>query len=145
MEGMLMVFFPCFALFVSSVEQLQKRRNFMISGAHMIVYSKDAEADRAFFREVLGFASVDAGHGWLIFAMPPAEAAFHPSDANDVHELYFMCEDLKAEMAALAEKGVRCSDVQEARWGSITKIQLPGGGKVGLYQAKHPTAIGINL
>jgi len=111
----------------------------------MIVYSKDAEADRAFFRNVLGFASVDAGHGWLIFAMPPAEAAFHPSDANDVHELYFMCEDLKAEMAALAEKGVRCSDVQEARWGSITKIQLPGGGKVGLYQPKHPTAIGINL
>jgi catechol 2,3-dioxygenase-like lactoylglutathione lyase family enzyme len=121
------------------------RRTFMISGAHMIIYSKDAEADRAFFRNVLGFASVDAGHGWLIFAMPPAEAAFHPSDANDVHELYFMCEDLKAEMAALAEKGVRCSDVQEARWGSITKIQLPGGGKVGLYQPKHPTAIGINL
>jgi len=117
----------------------------MIYGAHMIVYSKDAEADRAFFRDVLGFASVDAGHGWLIFAMPPAEAAFHPSDANDVHELYFMCEDLKAEMAALAEKGVRCSDVQEARWGSITKIQLPGGGKVGLYQPKHPTAIGIDL
>jgi catechol 2,3-dioxygenase-like lactoylglutathione lyase family enzyme len=117
----------------------------MIYGAHMIVYSKDSEADRAFFRDVLGFASVDAGHGWLIFAMPPAEAAFHPSDANDVHELYFMCEDLTAEMAALAEKGVRCSDVQEARWGSITKIQLPGGGKVGLYQPKHPTAIGINL
>jgi len=111
----------------------------------MIIYSKDVEADRAFFRNVLGFASVDAGHGWLIFAMPPAEAAFHPSDANDVHELYFMCEDLKAEMAALAEKGVSCSDVQEARWGSITKIQLPGGGKVGLYQPKHPTAIGINL
>src|SRR5262245_2961520 len=108
MEGMLMVFFPRFALFVSSAEQLQKRMNFMISGAHMIVYSKDAEADRAFFRDVLGFASVDAGHGWLIFAMPPAEAAFHPSDANDVHELYFMCEDLKTEMAALAEKGVRC-------------------------------------
>jgi catechol 2,3-dioxygenase-like lactoylglutathione lyase family enzyme len=140
-----MVFFPLFALFVFFAEQLQKRRNFMISGAHMIVYSKDAEADRAFFRDVLGFESVDAGHGWLIFAMPPAEAAFHPSDANDVHELYFMCEDLKAEMAALAEKGVRCSDVQEAQWGSITKIQLPGGGKVGLYQPKHPTAIGINI
>jgi catechol 2,3-dioxygenase-like lactoylglutathione lyase family enzyme len=117
----------------------------MISGAHMIVYSKDAEADRAFFRDVLGFASVDAGHGWLIFSMPPAETAFHPSDANDVHELYFMCEDLKAEMSALVEKGVHCSDVQEARWGSITKIQLPGGGKVGLYQPKHPTAFGIHL
>ena len=115
----------------------------MISGAHMIIYSKDAEADRAFFRDVLGFSSVDAGHGWLIFAMPPAESAFHPSDDNDVHELYFMCEDLKAEMSALAEKGVHCSDVQEARWGSITKFQLPGGGKVGLYQPKHPTALGL--
>jgi catechol 2,3-dioxygenase-like lactoylglutathione lyase family enzyme len=112
----------------------------MISGAHMVIYSKDAEADRAFFRDVLGFASVDAGHGWLIFAMPPAEAAFHPSESNDAHELYFTCEDLKAEMSALAEKGVNCSEVIEARWGSITKIQLPGGGKVGLYQPKHPTA-----
>jgi catechol 2,3-dioxygenase-like lactoylglutathione lyase family enzyme len=115
----------------------------------MIVYSKDAEADRAFFRDVLGFASVDAGHGWLIFAMPPAEAAFHPTDAeadadNDgAHELYFMCDDLKAEMKALAEKGVQCSEVQEARWGSITRMRLPGGGKIGLYQPKHPTAIGL--
>jgi catechol 2,3-dioxygenase-like lactoylglutathione lyase family enzyme len=115
----------------------------MISGAHMVIYSKDAEADRAFFRDVLGFASVDAGHGWLIFAMPPAEAAFHPSEDNDVHELYFMCEDLKAEISALVEKGVHCSDVMEAGWGSITKIQLPGGGKVGLYQPKHPTAVVI--
>src|SRR5262249_7447139 len=91
------------------VEGSEKERiNLMIIGAHMIVYSKDAEADRAFFRDVLGFASVDAGHGWLIFAMPPAETAFHPSDENDVHELYFMCEDLKAEMSALAEKGVHC-------------------------------------
>jgi len=144
-KGILIVFFSLFAIFVSSPEWLQKRRNFMIFGAHIIIYSRDVEADRAFFRNVLGFASVDAGHGWLIFAMPPAEAAFHPSDANDIHELYFMCEDLNAEMAALAEKGVRCSDVQEARWGSITKIQLPGGGKVGLYQPKHPTAIGMNL
>jgi catechol 2,3-dioxygenase-like lactoylglutathione lyase family enzyme len=115
----------------------------MISGAHVVIYSKDAEADRIFFRDVLGFASVDAGHGWLIFAMPPAEAAFHPSEDNDVHELYFMCEDLKAEISALVEKGVRCSDVMEAGWGSITKIQLPGGGKLGLYQPKHPTAVGI--
>ena len=117
----------------------------MISGAHMIVYSKDAEADRAFFRDVLGFASVDAGHGWLIFAMPPGEAAFHPAEDNDAHELYFMCDDIKSEMSALAEKGVKCSDVQEARWGSITKIQLPGGGKIGLYQPKHPTAIGMKV
>ena len=100
----------------------------MISGAHVIVYSKNAEADRAFFRDVLGLKSVDAGHGWLIFALPPAEAAFHPSDEN-VHELYFMCDDLKAEMAFLAKKNVKCSEVQEARWGSITKMRLPGGGQ----------------
>jgi catechol 2,3-dioxygenase-like lactoylglutathione lyase family enzyme len=116
----------------------------MISGAHVIVYSKDAEADRAFFREVLGFKSVDAGHGWLIFALPPAEAAFHPSEENDVHELYFMCDDLKAEMAALAKTQVRCSEVKEERWGLVTKIRLPGGGEVGLYQPKHPTALGLS-
>ena len=113
----------------------------MIFGAHVIVYSKDAEADRAFFRDVLGFASVDAGHGWLIFALPPAEVAVHPAEENDRHELYFMCDDLKAEIAALGKKGVQCSDVQEARWGSITKIRLPGGGEVGLYQPKHPIAL----
>src|SRR6201988_1212049 len=115
----------------------------MISGAHVIVYSKNAEADRAFFQDVLGFRSVDAGHGWLIFALPPAEAAFHPADDGEMHELYLMCDDLKAEMAALKKKGVSCSKVQEARWGSITKITLPGGGQVGLYQPKHPTAIGL--
>jgi catechol 2,3-dioxygenase-like lactoylglutathione lyase family enzyme len=116
----------------------------MISGAHVIVYSKDSEADRAFFRDVLGFASVDAGHGWLIFALPPAEAAFHPSDENDRHELYFMCDDLKSEMLRLNKKGVSCSQVQEERWGSITRVQLPGGGKIGLYQPKHPTAVASN-
>jgi hypothetical protein len=115
----------------------------MISGAHVIVYSKNAEVDRTFFRDVLGFKSVDAGHGWLIFALPPAEAAFHPSDKNGVHELYLMCEDLKAEMASLAKKRVKCSEVQEAPWGSITKMQLPGGGAVHLYQPKHPTAVDL--
>jgi catechol 2,3-dioxygenase-like lactoylglutathione lyase family enzyme len=115
----------------------------MISGAHVIVYSKNAEADRAFFRDVLGFKSVDAGHGWLIFALPPAEAAFHPSDGNGVHKLYFLCDDLKAELASLAMKGVECSPVHEERWGSITKMRLPGGGEVGLYQPKHPTAFGL--
>jgi catechol 2,3-dioxygenase-like lactoylglutathione lyase family enzyme len=115
----------------------------MISGAHVIIYSKNAEADRAFFRDTLGFNSVDAGHGWLIFALPPAEAALHPSEENGPHELYFMCDDLKAEIASLAKKRIHCSDVQEARWGSITKIRLPGGGEIGLYQPKHPTALGL--
>ena len=115
----------------------------MISAVHIVVYTKDAEPDRAFFRDVLGFKSVDAGHGWLIFALPPAEAAFHPSDQNGAHELYLICDDLKAEMASLAEKGVKCSEIQEARWGSITKIRLPSGGAVGLYQPKHPLAISL--
>lgn len=113
----------------------------MIHGAHVTLYSKDAVADRAFLRDVLGFASVDAGHGWLIFALPPAEVAVHPAEENGRPELYLMCGDLRAEMSALAEKGVHCSDVQEARWGSITKIRMPGGGEIGLYQPKHPTAL----
>jgi catechol 2,3-dioxygenase-like lactoylglutathione lyase family enzyme len=113
----------------------------MIFGAHLIVYSQDADADRAFFRDVLGFSSVDAGHGWLIFGLPPAELAVDPAEAHGRDELYFMCDDLEAEMRALGEKGVRCSEVEEARWGSVTKIGLPGGGEVGLYQPRHPSAI----
>jgi len=113
----------------------------MIFGAHMIVYSKDAAADRAFLKDVLGFNSVDAGHGWLIFALPPAEAAVHPAEEAGRHELYLMCDDLEAEIAVLQGKGIRCSEVQQARWGSITRIGLPGGGEIGLYQPKHPMAI----
>jgi len=112
----------------------------MINGAHVIVYSKDPESDRAFFRDVLEFPAVDAGHGWLIFALPPAEAAFHPSENNDRHELYFMCDDLKLTMESLTEKQVKCGPVKEERWSSLTTISLPGGGKVGLYQPRHPTA-----
>jgi catechol 2,3-dioxygenase-like lactoylglutathione lyase family enzyme len=115
----------------------------MIFGAHVIVYSKDAEADRTFFADVLGLRSVDAGSGWLIFQLPPAEAAFHPAEANDRHELYFMCHDLKAEMAALQAKGVECSKVDQERWGSITKIRLPGGGEIGLYEPKHAVAVDL--
>jgi catechol 2,3-dioxygenase-like lactoylglutathione lyase family enzyme len=116
----------------------------MIFGAHVILYSKDSTADRAFFRDVLGFSSVDAGHGWLIFGLPPAEAAVHPDEEDVRHELYFMCDDLKAEVSTLGKKGVQCSEVQEARWGSITHIRLPGGGEVGLYQPKHPTALAVS-
>ena len=110
----------------------------MINGAHMVIYSTDAEADRAFFRDVLGLKSVDAGHGWLIFALPRSEAAFHPADQNGAQQLYFMCDDLAVEMAALAAKGVICSEIQEARWGFITKMTLPSGGELHLYQPKHP-------
>jgi hypothetical protein len=100
-------------------------------------------ADRAFFRDALGFASVDAGHGWLIFALPPAEMAVHPAEELERHELFFMCDDLKSEIVALGQMGVRVTDVQEARWGSIAKLRIPGGGEVGLYQPKHPTALGV--
>ena len=113
----------------------------MIFGAHTILYSKDADADRAFLQDVLGSPHVDAGHGWLIFALPPGEIAVHPAEENNRHELYFMCDDLKAEMSALKEKGIQCSEVHKEGWGSLTKIRLPGGGDIGLYQPKHPTAI----
>jgi catechol 2,3-dioxygenase-like lactoylglutathione lyase family enzyme len=113
----------------------------MIIGAHTIIYSKDAEADRAFLRDVLGFADVDAGSAWLVFALPPGELAVHPSDENDVHELYLMTDDLASEIGRLTEKGVACDSVSEQRWGSLTALRLPGGGKVGLYQPRHPIAI----
>ena len=115
----------------------------MIIGAHTVIFSENAEADRAFFRDVLGLKSVDAGGGWLLFALPPSEAAFHPSEKNDLHELYLICDDLPGEMNSLAAKGVECSEVHEEMWGSITYLQLPGGGKIGLYQPKHETAIGL--
>ena len=110
----------------------------MINGAHVVIYSKDAEADRAFFRDILGFASVEAGPGWLIFALPQAEAAFHPADDNGRHELYLMCDDLQAELATLRGKGIEYTTPMEAPWGSVTQIRLPGGGQLGLYQPRHP-------
>jgi catechol 2,3-dioxygenase-like lactoylglutathione lyase family enzyme len=123
----------------------------MINGAHVIVYSRDAEADRTFFKDVLEFQSVDAGRGWLIFALPPAEAAFHPQDSsgaagdetNPKHELFLMCDDIHAETARLREKGVTCSEVSEQRWGSLVSLTMPSGGTLQIYQPKHPTAIGI--
>ncbi|MGD0271212.1 MAG: VOC family protein [Candidatus Sulfotelmatobacter sp.] len=117
----------------------------MITGAHFVIYTKDAEADRAFFRDVLKLSSVDAGHGWLIFAMPPAEAAFHDSEKNDRHELYFMCDDIAATLKDLKAKHVKVSEVNEQRWGKVAKFELPGGGKIGIYQPKHPSPLNPNL
>lgn len=114
----------------------------MILGAHLVLYSHDAEADRTFLDQVFGWRSVDAGGGWLIFALPPAEAAVHPAETPGA-EVFLMCDDLAAEMAVLAERGVSCSEVQEARWGIITRIALPGGGQIGLYQPRHPLAIDV--
>ena len=117
----------------------------MITGLHAIIYSKDADKVRAFLRDVLGLKSVDAGHGWLIFAAPPAEFAAHATEEGEKphHGLYLMCDDLKATMKELENKGVECGAITEARWGSITSIHLPGGGELGLYQPKHPTALGL--
>ena len=112
----------------------------MITGAHMIIYSSDAERDRAFFRDVLEFPSVEVGGGWLIFALPPSEVAVHPAADNGRHEVYLMCENVDAAVAKLASRGASCSPVKDERWGLLTEVTLPSGGKVGLYQPKHPLA-----
>jgi len=113
----------------------------MIHGAHVIIYSKDSDADRAFFCDVLKYPFADAGHGWLIFALPPAELALHPSDVNDQHQLYLMCDDVHALIATMTAQNVECSAVDEQRWGSITHVKLPGGGKLGIYQPRHPSPL----
>jgi hypothetical protein len=109
----------------------------VITGAHSIIYSKNPEADRAFLRDVLKFPSVDVGHGWLIFGLPPSEVAVHPAEHNDVHEFYLMCEDVEALIGELNGQGVECSAVQNEGWGLLTQVTLPGGGKLGIYQPRH--------
>ena len=113
----------------------------MLNGAHAVIYSKDADRDRAFLRDVLGLGGVDAGGGWLIFGLPPAEVAVHPAEENDEHELFLMCDDVQGLIAELQTKKVECSAVDEQRWGSITRLTLPGGGKLGIYQPKHPSPL----
>src|SRR3954470_14827025 len=113
----------------------------MINGSHVIVFSQDAEADRAFFADVLGQPHVDAGGGWLIFKLPPAEVAMHPADGPPAHELYFMCDNLDETMQELQAKGAEFTGgISEERWGRLTRLRLPGGGDVGLYQPRHPRA-----
>jgi hypothetical protein len=109
----------------------------MIIGAHSILYSTDAEADRAFLRDVLAFPSVDVGQGWLIFGLPPAEVAVHPGEENDVHELYLMCDDVAGFVAGLGKQGVACGPVLNRGWGLLTEVTLPGGGKLGVYEPRH--------
>ena len=114
----------------------------MITGVHALVFSKDAEAARAFFRDVLGLPSVDAGGGWLIFSLPPAELAAHPAEESGAHELYLMCDDITATVRELEGKGVEfATPVTEQGFGLMTRLKLPGGGELGLYQPRHPTAI----
>jgi predicted enzyme related to lactoylglutathione lyase len=114
----------------------------VITGVHALVFSKDAEAVRAFFGDVLGLPSVDAGGGWLIFALPPAELAAHPAEQSGAHELYLMCDDIAATVEELKAKGVGfATPVTEQGFGLMTRLKLPGGGELGLYEPRHPTAI----
>lgn len=126
----------------------------MIFGAHILIYSADPGRDRAFMRDVLGFASVDVGEGWLIFKLPPAESAFHPlehSTTKQIHGerelmstvVYLMCDDLEAQIQDLAKKNVKCTEVMRAEWGIKTTVILPSGGELGLYQPLHPTALDL--
>jgi catechol 2,3-dioxygenase-like lactoylglutathione lyase family enzyme len=125
----------------------------MINGAHLLLYSRDPDADRAFFRDILGFPSLDAGEGWLIFAMPPAELGIHPGDGSFVERhaeqdlsgtiLYLMCDDLQQTVDWLNSRGVQSTATVQAGWGTTTTIRLPGGGGLGLYQPRHATALNL--
>jgi catechol 2,3-dioxygenase-like lactoylglutathione lyase family enzyme len=112
----------------------------VINGSHVIIYSHDADADRAFFRDVLDYPHVDAGAGWLIFKLPPAEVAVHPGDDGPAQELYLMCDDLDATMDQLTATGATFTAITEARWGRATRLRLPGGSEVGLYEPRHARA-----
>jgi len=109
----------------------------MIIGAHFIIYSTNPDEDRAFFRDVLKLTNVDVGGGWLIFGLPPAEVAVHPSDKNDVHEFYLMSDDVEALVAEMKKHNIACAPVQNQGWGLLTQLTLPGGGKLGIYQPRH--------
>ena len=109
----------------------------MIFGAHVIVYSKDPTADRVFFRDVLGLSSVDAGHDWLIFALPPSELAVHPGETNGAHELYLTCEDIEKFVKDVEARGVECSPLESLGWGRRTRVRIPGGGQLGVYEPRH--------
>ncbi len=111
----------------------------MFNGAHIIIMSTDPDADRAFFRDVLGMNNIDVGGGWLIFALPPGEVAFHPSEESTAHELFLMCDDVEKTIAELNAKGVKTGPVQNERWGRLSDFTLPGGGKVSFYQPLHET------
>ena len=118
----------------------------MIAGAHTIIYAEDAEAARAFFRDVLGFSAVDAGEGWLIFALPSSELALHPGpgwgQTEGRHELFFMCHDIERTVNELEQKGVEfVTPIADEGWGFITRFRIPGGGEIGLYEPRHPSPL----
>ena len=113
-----------------------------ITGAHAIIYSRNPEADRGFLREIVGFPFVDVGQGWLIFGLPPAEVAVHPTDDDESHELYLMVDDVHGFISSMTVRGVACTAARDLRWGLLTQVTLPSGGKLGVYQPRHarPTA-----
>jgi hypothetical protein len=116
----------------------------VILGAHVILYSTDAEADRALLRDLLGLPSVDAGGGWLIQQLPPGEVAVHPAESSGAAELYLVCDDVEATAAELGSRGIAVeSGISDEGWGRLTAIRLPGGGRIGLYEARHPTAFDL--
>ncbi|MEU7036172.1 VOC family protein [Streptomyces sp. NPDC046237] len=114
----------------------------MFSGAHVILYTPDADADRAFLKEVLGFEHVDAGRGWLIFKLPPAEVAVHPTEGAPKHEFYLMCDDITRTLTALRERGVETSEPSDQGWGLLATVRMPSGSELPLYEPRHPTAHG---
>jgi hypothetical protein len=116
----------------------------MIIGAHSIIYSSNPDADRAFLRDVLKLPNVDVGDGWLIFGLPPAEVAVHPSDKDGVHEFYLICDNVEALVAEMRKSDIACGSVQNQGWGLLTHLTLPGGGRLGVYQPQHerPKAMG---
>jgi hypothetical protein len=116
----------------------------MLIGAHAVIYSTNADADRAFLRDVLKLPSVDGGGGFLIFGVPPAEIGVHPADNNDRHELFLMCADAQAFVAEMKKRSVACTEMKDEGWGLLTQVTLPGGGKLGVYQPRHarPPAMG---
>jgi catechol 2,3-dioxygenase-like lactoylglutathione lyase family enzyme len=123
--------------------RLTCREDLVITGAHAILYSTDAAADRAFLRDVLGTTTVDAGGGWLILALPPAEIAVHPTDGPARHELYLMCDHIDATVAELRTRGVGIEGgISDERWGRMVTVRLPGGGVLGVYEPRHPVAAG---
>jgi hypothetical protein len=109
----------------------------MIVGTHAIIYSKDAEADKAFFKDVLKLTNVDVGRGWLIFGLPPSELAVHPAEENGAQELYLMCDDIKSFVEEMGKHNISCSELQDQGWGILTQLTLPGGGSLGVYQPRH--------
>ena len=118
----------------------------MLTGAHVTVFAHDAEAARAFFRDVLELPCVDAGDGWLIFEAPPTEVAFHPGGGwgrdEEHHMLFLMCDDIEKTMRELEDKGVEFVEpVNDEGWGRVAQFQVPGAGKLGLYEPRHPSPL----